>query len=245
MSSAVKSVTDTVFGHEDDSSQKAQIRQNQQAKDLIERNSIQARADALDLFPTSDINRNRGLQAAFNVIGSTIPQQFDTIRQGNVGAQQALLAGLPQIQNAIMGNKVDLSGLMPESISVDTSFAQQQVPNFRLPVATRESETATRESDAQRMAQAAQQQAVKDAKLGAIVNNDDLFRAAISGDIAGLSNSDRDLWERHLGIHKDDKFTGLVNDPSRREFMKRPGGSEGTKNALVRLLTQFEAQRPA
>ena len=235
MSSAVKSVTDTVFGFEDDSSQKAQIRQNQQAKDLIERNSIQARADALDLFPTSDINRNRGLQAAFNVIGDTIPQQFDTIRQGNVGAQQALLAGLPQIQNAILGQQVDLSGLVPQSIDVDTSFAQQQVPDFRLAGVTQAAEDERAAADVERQNRAN--------ALAGITTNDDLFRAAIAGDITGLSDSDRNLWKTHMARHPGNNRTQFVDDPTRRDFIGK--GAASTDQALVRLLTQYQAQRPA
>ncbi len=239
MSSAVKSVTsgfsgvtDTIFGSEDDSSQKAQIRQNAQAKDLIERNSIQARADALDLFPTSDVNRNRGLQAAFNVMGGTIPQQFDTIRQGNVGAQQALLAGLPQIQNAILGQKVDLTGLMPQSIDVDTSFAQQQVPEFRRSTLAQKIEDEKAVADV-KMKNKAQ-------RLAGIVTNDDLFRAAIAGDITGLSDSDRNLWKKHTSMFTNNR-TNFVDDPSNRRFAGK--GAASTEQALIRLLNQYQAQR--
>ncbi len=243
MSSAVKSVTsgfsgvtDTIFGHEDDSSQKAQIAQNAAAKDLIERNSIQARKDALDLFPTSDINRNLGLQAAFNIMGGTIPQQFDTIRQGNVGAQQALLAGLPQIQNAIMGKKVDLSGLMPQSIDVDTSFAQQQVPAFRMSAATQESEANRKVADIERQNKANQ--------LSGITNDADLFRAAISGDITGLSNSDRNFWKAHLRNVGDDAGSQFVSNPGGRGFIGKDGGfNSANEQKLARLLTQYQAQR--
>ena len=114
--------------------QEAQKNQNQSERDLKIAFANQAREDLFDLFPSAQANRELGMQGAFDTLGSTIPQQFGAIRQGNVGAQQALLAGLPQIQNAILGRHVDLSGLQPTSIGVDTGFSQQQVPEFSLPL---------------------------------------------------------------------------------------------------------------
>ena len=126
----MSSVVKTVFGGTDDSAQKAQSRANKRAEDLIAENTAQARKDALALFPASDVNRNLGFQAALDVMGQTIPQQFSAFQQGNVGAQNALLSGLPQFQNAILGGQVDLSGMQPQAIQYDTSFAQQQLPQF-------------------------------------------------------------------------------------------------------------------
>jgi len=37
------------------------------------------------------------------------PAMQNMFQQGNVQAQQALIRGLPQMQNAIMGNPVDMS----------------------------------------------------------------------------------------------------------------------------------------
>jgi hypothetical protein len=39
------------------------------------------------------------------------PQQIDMTARGNIGAQDTLLAGLPQIQNAILGMPVDMGAL--------------------------------------------------------------------------------------------------------------------------------------
>jgi len=123
-------VVKTLFGGPDKSSLNTQIGFNNQATDFIKSQAAQARGDAYGLAPAGQDNRNMGYQAALDVLGMTIPQQFSTFQQGNVGAQGALLAGLPQVQNAILGLPTDLSGLQPQAINYDASFAQQQLPNF-------------------------------------------------------------------------------------------------------------------
>jgi hypothetical protein len=126
----MSSVVDTLFGGTDKSAQRAQTQANQRAVDLIAERSAEARGDVLNLFPASDTNRNLGFQAALDVLGETIPQQFSAFQQGNVGAQGALLAGLPQFQNAILGLPTDFSGFQPQTIDFNTGFAQQQLPEF-------------------------------------------------------------------------------------------------------------------
>ena len=120
----------TLFGGTDKSSLKAQQQANVGTQRFIEQQGQQARGDVLALQPGVEQNRMLEQQAALDVLGQTIPQQFSTFQQGNVGAQQALLAGLPQFQNAILGLPTDLSGLQPQTLQFDPSFAQQQVPQF-------------------------------------------------------------------------------------------------------------------
>ena len=126
-------VVKTLFGGTDKSAQKATKEANRQTLDFIKQQGQVARQDAIPLFGSAFENRNLGAQAALDVFGQTIPQQFSTFQQGNVGAQNTLLAGLPQFQNAILGLPTDLSGLQPQTIDVDTSFAQQQLPQFISP----------------------------------------------------------------------------------------------------------------
>ena len=127
MSSAVK----TVFGGTDDSAQKAQTRANARAEELIATQSARARRNALALYPASDVNRNLGFQAALDVMGDYVPEQLSTLQQGNVGAQEALLASMPQVQNALMGMPVDYSGLQAQQIGFDPSFLSQSLPDFK------------------------------------------------------------------------------------------------------------------
>jgi len=129
----VGSVVGKLFGGTDTSSQQAQISANREARQFIESQAGQARADAQSLFPVAQQNRNLGFQSALDVFGQTIPGQIDAFQQGNVGAQASLLAGLPQFQNAIFGLPTNLSGLQPQRLDVNTQFAQQQLPQFQQP----------------------------------------------------------------------------------------------------------------
>ncbi len=103
-----------IFGGKDNSAQKGQERQNEAAREFIERQSGQARRDALNLFPSSEENRNLGIQAALDLLGGTIPQQLKAFQDGNAAAQAAILGGNPQITRP----------------NTDTSFARQSLPQF-------------------------------------------------------------------------------------------------------------------
>jgi len=126
-----KDVVQSVFGGSDDSAQKAQTRANKQAAELIAEKAAEARTDVLALFPGFEQNVQAGAQGALDIFGQAVPQQLGAFQAGNVGAQQTLLAGLPQIQNAILGRNVDLSGLQAQQLPVDLGFAQQQLPQFQ------------------------------------------------------------------------------------------------------------------
>ena len=126
MSSLVK----TLFGGTDKTALKKQMAANDAAQQWIQQMGEQARGDALALAPGAFQNRMLGGQAALDVMGQTIPQQMDVYQQGNVGAQSALLAGLPQIQNAILGLPVNMGALQPQQLNYDASWAQQTLPEF-------------------------------------------------------------------------------------------------------------------
>ena len=83
--------------------------------------AAQARADLNRLFPAAQQSAQQGFQGAADIFGQFVPQQSDIYQQGNINAQNAILAGLPQMQNALMGGNVDLSGLQA---------SQQFQPNF-------------------------------------------------------------------------------------------------------------------
>ena len=107
----------------------------QDAQNVLERQlqaeaKAQARTDALRLTPAAEQNRLMGAQRGLDILGQSIPQQFSTFQQGNVGAQQQQIGGLSQIQNALLGLPVDTSGFQPQTLDFDTSFAQQQLPEF-------------------------------------------------------------------------------------------------------------------
>ena len=119
-----------VFGGVDKSAQKGQIAANKESQQFTRDMLAQARGDAIGLGGAQEATQNMGFQSALDVYGQTIPQQFDTFQQGNMGAQQALLAGMPQFHNAILGMPVDYSQFQPQQIDYNTDFAQQQLPQF-------------------------------------------------------------------------------------------------------------------
>lgn len=137
MASVFDDILGTLFGGADTSAQDFQRAANEEARRAVNVSTAQARADVLGLFPESDINRNLGFQAALDVLGQTIPQQLGTFQAGNVGAQEALLAGLPQFRSAILGGQFDPSGLQATELAFDPSFAQQTLPEFSVSAAPR------------------------------------------------------------------------------------------------------------
>lgn len=126
MSNAIK----TIFGGTDDSSQKAQKGANKVAKAFIEKQTALARSDANRLFPQAQQRIGAGTQAAIDINAQAVPASLAPFQQGNVQAQQALLAGLPQIQNALLGMPVDMGALQPQQVNYDASFLQQQLPQL-------------------------------------------------------------------------------------------------------------------
>lgn len=130
----MSSVIDTLFGGTDKSQLKSQKRANELSQQFIRDMQAQSRSDVMGLAPGAQQNLNMGMQAGLDVYGQTIPQMFDVFQQGNVGAQNALLAGMPQFQNAILGLPVDYNAFQPQALNYNTDFAQQQLPDF-IPVA--------------------------------------------------------------------------------------------------------------
>ena len=89
----------------------------------------QARGDLFNLFPSAQAAGQQGFQGAIDVFNQSVPAQQQAFQGGNVAAQQQILAGLPQIQNALFGNQVDLSGLQAyQAPQQDLSFLNQQLP---------------------------------------------------------------------------------------------------------------------
>jgi len=125
------SLFDTLFGGTDDSAQEEQIRSNKRSREFIERQSNLARRDAKRLFSQGERKRGRGFQDALNILSRSVPESIGAFQEGNVGAQETLLAGLQQQQNAILGAPVDLSGLQPQQVQFDPSFLTQQTPATR------------------------------------------------------------------------------------------------------------------
>lgn len=119
-------VSDNVFGGAAKDAAKQQTRALEEAQAITREGIEQARGDVMNLFPMAQENLLAGSTGAMNVFNQAAPQQMQLAQQGNVNAQRALLAGLPQMQNALLGNAIDYSGLQAQ---------QQALPsmNFTMP----------------------------------------------------------------------------------------------------------------
>lgn len=132
-------IKDTFFGGAEKKAAKAQTKALEQGQEYTRQASEQARGDIFKLFPAAQQNLAGGFQGALNVFGQSLPAQTQAFQQGNVGAQQQLISGLPQIQNALFGNAVDYSQFQPTQVQQpDLSFFQQQLPQYVDPYASQE-----------------------------------------------------------------------------------------------------------
>lgn len=88
------------------------------AKQAIERNNEFARQA-----------QKLGTASALGVNALLAPAQIKAFQQGNIGAQQSLIAGLGQQQNALFGRDIDLSGLQAGAVSFDPTAFQSGLPS--------------------------------------------------------------------------------------------------------------------
>jgi len=230
-------VVKTVFGGTDDSAQKAQTSANKSSQAFIERNTAQAKQDALRLTGAAQEQLQQGFQGAAGVLAGALPQQLQALQGGNVAAQRALLAGAPQFQNAILGLPAGLSGvptaqpgvsappaIQPQTIQADTGFVQEALGSLQ----------------AQAPQQAVQTLAPN---VGQITTDADLFRAAASGEIPGLTPTDQDFFGRALaatgagGLGGTQFLQGAANNSA---AIAGTGFNAKNQARLSNLLTQFQ-----
>jgi hypothetical protein len=97
---------------------------------LIAEQAEEAKNLIFKITPIAESNLLAGQQASMNLLGSSVGPQADLARGGNVAAQKTLLAGLPQMQNAIMGRDVDLSQIQAYE-GGGTPDINYQLPEFQ------------------------------------------------------------------------------------------------------------------
>ena len=100
----------------------------EKASEQLNQSTAKAREDLFKLFPASQQNTQQGYQGALDVFNQSLPQQAGVFQAGNVAAQNQLLAGMPQFQNAILGAPVDYSQFQATQLQQpDMNFANQQL----------------------------------------------------------------------------------------------------------------------
>ena len=123
-------IKDTFFGGAEKKAAKSQQKGIERGIEATREAVNRARGDLGRLFPAAQQNLQQGFQGALDIFGQTIPQQAQAFTGGNVAAQQALLAGLSQQQNAILGGQLQPLNIQPFALQPDFGFAQQQLPEF-------------------------------------------------------------------------------------------------------------------
>jgi len=122
-------ITDTFFGGAEKKAAKSQQQGIEKGIQATERATREAREAAIPLFGQARQDLQQGFQGALDVFGQSLPAQVQAFQGGNVGAQEQLLSGLPQFQNAILGGQVDFSQLQPTQVQTpDLGFFQQRLP---------------------------------------------------------------------------------------------------------------------
>lgn len=141
MATAIATVGAAVIGSRSSSkASKAAQDSAERGQDILAQSREQARQDVMRLFPQALDAQNRGFtQAQDFLAGQVIPNQAEAFQTGNTQAQETLLAGLPQIQNALLGNQVDLSGLQARQVPFKqftgefTPFVPRETPQTTTP----------------------------------------------------------------------------------------------------------------
>ena len=117
--------------HAADRAAGAETESQQRALDATREAAERARADAIPLFSSGQSNVLRGYEAANELAGQSIPEQIRAFQSGNMGAQNALLQGLPQMQNAILGGPINNNALQMQRVNAPPpSFFQRDLPEF-------------------------------------------------------------------------------------------------------------------
>ena len=123
-------VKNKFFGGAEKRAAKKRVESTQEAQKLLSANIDRARGEVRPLFEQAQADITGGFDRARDILQPLAGQQAQAFQTGNLQAQNTLLAGLPQIQNAILGNApVDLSGLQPSSVPLQGGLlppAQQQ-----------------------------------------------------------------------------------------------------------------------
>ena len=118
---------DGMFGGDESG---AQRKENSDNRGYFDDKANEARDDGLQLYQAADENRNMGYQAALDLFKTSMPEQSRQLRRGNVAAQNLIKSSMPQFQNAILGNRVDYRKFQPTLLSDNSTYRDQNVPDF-------------------------------------------------------------------------------------------------------------------
>ena len=121
-------IQDSFFGGAEKKAGRKQRKELAKARAAVEAAAEEARTGATTLFGGAQEAQRLGFQGALDIFGQSVPEQARLFGAGNVGAQEQLIAGLPQIQRALLGQTVDFSQFQPTTLTPNLAFTQQTLP---------------------------------------------------------------------------------------------------------------------
>jgi hypothetical protein len=90
---------------------------------LIAEGQTQGRADVMGQFPQAQEAQTRGFEEFRDFLSNQVmPAQSQPFVSGNMAAQEQVSRGLPQVQNALLGNAIDTSGFTARRIGQPSTF---------------------------------------------------------------------------------------------------------------------------
>ena len=95
----------------------AQEDQNNANRAFIKEQAQKTRDDAIPLYQGSRDALYNSTQSAVNTLGASAGSQMDAVQQGSQYGQEALLSGMGQFQNAILGMPVDNNALKARTVT--------------------------------------------------------------------------------------------------------------------------------
>jgi hypothetical protein len=109
----------------------AQQAQNRENNEFIREQAAKARQDIIPLYDASRGVLRDTAGASLDLLKGLTPEQIDLAARGNIAGQETLLAGLPQVQNAILGMPVDMGAL--QTTDLRTPGMLDWLTNAKLP----------------------------------------------------------------------------------------------------------------
>ena len=95
----------------------------ERGQDILAQSREQGRSDVMRQFPIAQQSQTKGFEEFRDFLtNQVVPQQSTPFIGGNMAAQEQISRGLPQIQNAILGNPIDTSGFQARQIGQAPTF---------------------------------------------------------------------------------------------------------------------------
>ena len=121
-------IKSSFFGGAEKEAGRKQRKELAKGRAAVEAGAEEARTGATTLFGGAQEAQRLGFQGALDIFGQSVPEQARLFGAGNVGAQEQLISGLPQIQRALLGQTVDFSQFQPTTLTPNLAFTQQTLP---------------------------------------------------------------------------------------------------------------------